>query len=61
MSKNKDKKRYVEKKGLYQNEYTNKEYAMDNEMKVSLDFEMNVSYLLQKQKMFQILMKREEN
>ena len=45
---------------MYQNEYTNKEYAMDNEMKVFLDFEMNVSYLLQKQKMFQILMKREE-
>ena len=27
-------------------EYTSKEYAMDNEMKVSLDFEMNVSYLI---------------
>ena len=40
----------MKKRGLYQNEYTNKEYAMDNEMKVSLDFEMNVSYLLQKQK-----------
>ena len=45
---------------MYQNEYTSKEYAMDNEMKVFFDFEMNVSYLLQKQEMFQILMKREE-
>ena len=50
----------MEKRGLYQNEYTSKEYAMDNEMKVFFDFEMNVSYLLQKQEMFQILMKREE-
>ena len=30
------------------------------EKKISLDLKMNVSYLLQKQKMFQILMKREE-
>ena len=29
-------------------------------MKVFFDLKMNVSYLLQKQKMFQILMKREE-
>ena len=50
----------MEKKEDCIKEYTIKEYAMDNEMKVFLDFEMNVSYLLQKQKMFQILMKREE-
>ena len=43
-------KRYVEKRGLYQNEYTIIEYAMNIEMKVSLDLKMNVSYLLQKQK-----------
>ena len=53
-------KRYVEKRGLYQNEYTIIEYAMNIEMKVSLDLKMNVSYLLQKQKDVSNIKKREE-
>ena len=36
-------------------EYTIKEYTMDNGKKISLELKMNISYLLQKQKMFQIL------